>query len=116
VNALKVVSVSGDISLQNEKLHNLSMSTTSGNIELQAVGADTNVLNSVSGDILWNGEISSATVTTVSGDVTINPTSPLTGKINAQSTSGQVSIPLQIPAGPNNIDMSSVSGSILVSK
>lgn len=114
VTALKVNAVTGDFNIKDTTLDNLSIETTSGDINLSQVVAAQSVLTSISGDVFWKGSIISALISTVSGDVTLELGTTFVGKINASSTSGDVFIPTNIPSGPHQISIKTVSGDIQV--
>ena len=112
ISTLKVVSVSGDISIDDTILKNVYIETVSGNIDLNNTAAIQAKLKSVSGDILWQGATITTEITTISGNVVFNSYLPIAGEIHAQSFSGDVLVPKDIPKGRNLINIKSVSGDI----
>ncbi|MEZ0095021.1 DUF4097 family beta strand repeat-containing protein [Streptacidiphilus sp. EB129] len=88
--AVHFTSISGDIT--GGDIDQLTVSTTSGDVDVSRVSALLSV-KSVSGDIEVNRyEGSDAQVTTVSGDVEITATARAAGRLQATSVSGDVDL------------------------
>lgn len=105
--SLEVKTVSGDIKGdENLKFKNLTMSSTSGDIEMANVEADNINLETVSGEIkLQNIGNNTIKLKTVSGDILVESAK---GNIEAKSTSGNI----EIEKIEGEVELNSTSGEI----
>ena len=88
----------------------VKVKSVSGSVTLDGVRSDISA-QTVSGDLEARGLSGSLHFTTVSGDLTV--VDGTSGRVRAETVSGQVTLDLDIPAD-SSIDMSSVSGDLTV--
>ena len=106
-------SVSGDVSLKSLSFFSsLVLSSTSGDVELENGDGKSIEASTVSGDIEIEGEIKDIKLTSISGNISLEPGSTIK-EFTAKSTSGDVSIDLFNIVGAS-IETKSTSGRIYV--
>ena len=88
----------------------VKVKSVSGSVTLDGVRSDISA-QTVSGDLEARGLSGSLHFTTVSGDLTV--VDGTSGRVRAETVSGQVTLDLDIPAD-SSIDVSSVSGDLTV--
>lgn len=102
---LTISSTSGDINMGDIEAKSIGIETISGDIRLQNLKEDNLKLKTTSGDILVESIEGEISLKTTSGDITINNA---IGEIEAKTTSGKI----EIGKIEGSIDMQSVSGNI----
>jgi DUF4097 and DUF4098 domain-containing protein YvlB len=124
-------SVSGSVSTTAAR--NLDASTTSGNVQFVFSGANLNarsISGSVDGDIRSLDKGGTARLSTISGSISVNAFAGLDARLSLRTLSGSVSCAFpvtiteqkrnklegKIGAGSANIEASSTSGSVTISK
>lgn len=114
VKNLKVNTLSGDVNIEKIKLDKIDIHTMSGDIRLDHVMSTNAIFKSTSGDVVWSGAGKTIEIETVTGDITFDSLSPITGNINANSVNGNVVIPKEFTIGSNQINLKSVNGDITI--
>ena len=104
---LKVQSVSGDVS--GETGGDLRAATVSGNVRMQAPGAKSIEIRTISGDIQLSGGGGEADISTVSGTAKLELTELSNGRF--KSVSGDMTVALAL-APDGRIESESVSGDV----
>lgn len=89
----------------------VKVKSVSGSVTLDGVRSDISA-QTVSGDLEARGLSGSLHFTTVSGDLTV--VDGTSGRVRAETVSGQVTLDLDIPADSSIVDVSSVSGDLTV--
>lgn len=82
-----------------QSLTELEISTTSANINIGSVNADSLDVTTVSGEIIANGEYTAMDIETTSGNAQVTSSAALIRQIDANSTSGNITVTV-----PQNID------------
>lgn len=91
---------SGDIYIKNLVGNNISMSSSSGDLELENLEGKSLNLSTSSGDMELDGFIGEITITSSSGDISLN-NKKVSGDMNISTSSGDISIKLSNDASYN---------------
>lgn len=102
---LTISSTSGDIEMGDIEAQNIQIETVSGDIKLQTLKEESLVLKTTSGDIFVESAEGKMELKTTSGDILMKNA---IGKIEAKTTSGEI----EIQTIEGNVEMQSVSGNI----
>lgn len=102
---LTISSTSGDIKMGDVEANSIHIETTSGDIRLQNLKEETLKLKTVSGDIIAETAEGKIVANSTSGDIVIKNAK---GNIEARTTSGEI----EFKTIEGNVDMQSVSGNI----
>ena len=111
LNNLSLKTSSGDIDISNLTTNNTFLQTTSGSIKLENLTASNSTLGSTSGDIYLDMvNLGSTKIATTSGGITLNANN-LGNTTNIASTSGSVSLNVSRTTG-YTVSFTSISGDL----
>lgn len=105
-NSLSVTTTSGDVELDKEmEIASLHIHSTSGDLELPLVACGSAQIETVSGDVELSGHAQELRLVTVSGDFDFNGSA---GRVSLSTTSGDMA--LRLDNVPDALDVTAVSG------